>query len=59
MPQQPPQQQPPPGETERMRPEPKDTMADYRGRDRLADRRVLITGGDSGIGRAVPTTPAR
>ncbi|HEX4787942.1 MAG TPA: SDR family NAD(P)-dependent oxidoreductase, partial [Actinospica sp.] len=36
-----------------MRPEPQDAMADYRGRDPLAGRRALITGGDSGIGRAV------
>lgn len=49
----PPQQQQAPGTTDRMRPEPKDTMADYRGRELLTGRRALITGGDSGIGRAV------
>ncbi|MPY85447.1 MAG: SDR family oxidoreductase [Actinophytocola sp.] len=51
--QQPPQQQQPPGETPPMRPQPRDTMADYVGRDLLAGRAALITGGDSGIGRAV------
>lgn len=33
---QPPQQQPPPGSTEHMRPEPRDAMTDYTGRDLLA-----------------------
>ncbi|RZQ59445.1 SDR family oxidoreductase [Amycolatopsis suaedae] len=50
---QPPQQQQPPGTTGEMTPQPRDTMADYTGRDLLAGRRALITGGDSGIGRAV------
>lgn len=50
---QPPQQQEPPGRTDEMSPEPQDTMAHYRGRDLLYHKRALITGGDSGIGRAV------
>lgn len=50
---QPPQQQTPPGSSEDMRPEPKDTMESYVGRDLLRGRRALVTGGDSGIGRAV------
>lgn len=36
-----------------MRPQPRDTMSDYTGRGLLARRKALITGGDSGIGRAV------
>ncbi len=49
----PPQQQQPPGSTGEMTPQPGDEMADYTGRDLLAGRRALVTGGDSGIGRAV------
>nr|WP_240506374.1 SDR family oxidoreductase [Thermoactinospora rubra] len=36
-----------------MAPEPRDEMRDYEGRGLLAGKRALITGGDSGIGRAV------
>src|SRR5213596_4301530 len=36
-----------------MEPKPQDEMADYEGRGLLAGKRALITGGDSGIGRAV------
>lgn len=50
---QPPQQQDPPGVTDEMRPRPRDLMADYEGRGLLAGRKALVTGGDSGIGRAV------
>ncbi|MBB1154645.1 MULTISPECIES: SDR family oxidoreductase [Amycolatopsis] len=49
----PPQQQDPPGTTAEMDPQPRDSMTDYEGRGLLAGQRALITGGDSGIGRAV------
>jgi NAD(P)-dependent dehydrogenase (short-subunit alcohol dehydrogenase family) len=51
--QQPEQQQPGPGTTARMEPKPQDEMTDYVGRGLLDGKRALITGGDSGIGRAV------
>jgi NAD(P)-dependent dehydrogenase (short-subunit alcohol dehydrogenase family) len=47
------QQQEHPGTTEAMTPEPRDEMRDYEGRGLLAGKRALVTGGDSGIGRAV------
>jgi NAD(P)-dependent dehydrogenase (short-subunit alcohol dehydrogenase family) len=49
----PPQEQTHPGSTGAMDPQPDDEMTGYVGRDLLAGRRALITGGDSGIGRAV------
>ena len=42
-----------PGRTSEMDPQPRDEMRDYDGRALLAGKRALITGGDSGIGRAV------
>jgi NAD(P)-dependent dehydrogenase (short-subunit alcohol dehydrogenase family) len=42
-----------PGRTSEMDPHPRDEMRDYEGRGLLAGKRALITGGDSGIGRAV------
>jgi len=49
----PPQQQEPPGLTRRMEPVPDHGERSYRGSGKLMGRRALITGGDSGIGRAV------
>lgn len=42
-----------PGDTADMQDQPRDQMSDYRGRGLLDGRKALITGGDSGIGRAV------
>lgn len=47
------QQQPYPGATQPMDPDPHDSMRDYEGSGLLAGYRALVTGGDSGIGRAV------
>ncbi|MGW2152574.1 SDR family oxidoreductase [Nonomuraea sp. NPDC001699] len=55
----PPQTQPYPGRTGDMSPEPRDEMRGYEGRNLLAGKRTLITGGDSGIGRAVAVAFAK
>ncbi|HEU5161310.1 MAG TPA: SDR family oxidoreductase [Streptosporangiaceae bacterium] len=49
----PPQEQSYPGRTGTMRPQPEDEMRGYTGSGMLAGKRALVTGGDSGIGRAV------
>lgn len=48
----PPQEQTLPGHTDEMRPAPYDEMRDYQGSGLLEGKAALITGGDSGIGRA-------
>ena len=55
----PPQQQPMPGTTARMQPRPDHGETSYKGSERLHGKKAVITGGDSGIGRAVAIAYAR
>jgi len=54
-----PQQQPMPGTTARMQPRPDHGETSYKGSGRLQGKKAVITGGDSGIGRAVAIAYAR
>jgi NAD(P)-dependent dehydrogenase (short-subunit alcohol dehydrogenase family) len=53
------QHQPMPGATSAMQPVPDHGEKSYRGSDKLTGKRALITGADSGIGRAVAIAYAR
>jgi NAD(P)-dependent dehydrogenase (short-subunit alcohol dehydrogenase family) len=53
------QPQPWPGLASRMEPQPDHGEASYRGSGRLTGRKALITGGDSGMGRAAAIAYAR
>src|ERR1700709_173270 len=56
---QPKQQQNPPGVQSEMTPRPDCGEESYRGSGRLSGKAAVITGGDSGIGRAVAIAYAR
>jgi NAD(P)-dependent dehydrogenase (short-subunit alcohol dehydrogenase family) len=53
------QKQPMPGLTAKMKPVPDHSEESYKGSDRLKDKKAVITGADSGIGRAVAIAYAR
>ncbi|WBB50799.1 SDR family oxidoreductase [Verrucosispora sp. WMMA2044] len=56
---QPNQQQSPPGRTDEMTPKPDHGEDSYRGTGKLDGKKAVITGGDSGIGRAIAIAYAR
>ncbi|MGN7453518.1 SDR family oxidoreductase [Paenibacillus pasadenensis] len=53
------QEQAPPGLETKMDPKPDDGSGSYKGSGRLAGRKAVVTGADSGIGRAVAIAYAR
>lgn len=53
------QTQSPPGSEQKMHPKPDHGEATYEGTDQLCDKKAIITGGDSGIGKAVSLAFAR
>jgi hypothetical protein len=53
------QRQPMPGSTAKMDPRPDHGETSYKGSGKLKGKKAVITGGDSGIGRAVAIAYAR